>query len=122
MISDWEKKLIANMDRILLFSLKTNDIKVTVEVYFDGTGNLVIDGYDIGKKVEDYWGDSDYEYTSTIGPDEVQKLYALFQLKDGSQQELLLALQARFNTNTCYSELQSFLEKNKIKYEGFSWR
>lgn len=122
MISDLEMKLIVKMDRILLFSLKTDDIKITVEVYFDSTGNLVVEGYDIGKKVEDYWGDSDYEYTSTIIPDEVKKLYTLFQLKDGSQQELLLALQARFNTNTCYSELQSFLEQNKVSYEGFSWR
>jgi len=109
------------MNRILLFSLKTDEIKVTVEAYFDGSGNLIIDGYDIGKKVEAYWGDSDYEYTTTIAPDEVKKLYALFQLENGSQQDLLIGLQVRFNTNTCYSELQNFLDENKIKYEGFSW-
>jgi hypothetical protein len=109
------------MDSVLLFSLTNDTIKVTVEAYFNVTGSLVIDGYDIGKKVEEYWGDSDYEYSSTVAPDEVKKLYALFQLKDGEQQELLLAIQARFNTNTCYSELQNFLDVNKIKYEGFSW-
>lgn len=109
------------MDSVLLFSLTNDTIKVTVEAYFNVTGSLVIDGYDIGKKVEEYWGDSDYEYSSTVAPDEVKKLYALFQLKDGERQELLLAIQARFNTNTCYSELQNFLDVNKIKYEGFSW-
>jgi hypothetical protein len=109
------------MNSVLLFYLKTDDIKVTVEAYFDPNGKLVIDGYDIGKKVEDYWGDSDYEYSSTIGPAEVKKLYPLLRLKDGDQQKLLLALQARFNTNACYSQLQNFLNENKIEYEGFSW-
>lgn len=109
------------MDSVMLFSLTTDTIKVTVEAYFSATGSLVIEGYDIGKKVTEYWGDSDYEYSSTIAPEEVRKLYALFHLNDGDQRNLLLAIQARFNTNTCYSELQNFLDENKVKYEGFSW-
>jgi hypothetical protein len=109
------------MDAVLLFSLRTAEIKVTIEVYFDSNGNLVVDGYDIGKTVEEYWGDSDYEYTTTLIPEEVKKLYPLLNLPDGAQSELLLALQARFHTNTCYSEIQSFLEKNDIRYTGFSW-
>ena len=109
------------MDSVLLFSLCTDEIQVTIEGYFYGNGNLVVDGYDIGKTVKAYWGDSDYEYTSTLHPDEVKKLYPLFQLPDGAQHELLLALQARFHTNTCYSEIQNFLDKNNIKYTGFSW-
>jgi len=109
------------MDSVLLFSLNREDIKVTIEAYFDADGNLVVDGYDIGKTVEKYWGDSDYEYTTTLSPDEVKKLYALFQLPDGAHGELLLALQSRFNTNKCYSEIQNFLDKHNIKYKGFSW-
>jgi len=109
------------MDAVLLFSLHTPEIKVTIEVYFDPNGNLVVDGYDIGKTVDEYWGDSDYEYTTTLIPEEVKKLYPLFNLPDGAQRELLLALQARFHTNTCYSEIQRFLEKNDIRYTGFSW-
>jgi len=109
------------MDSVLLFSLHTAEIKVTIEAYFDTNGNLVIDGYDIGKTVNEYWGDSDYEYTTTILPDEVKKLYPLFDLPDGSKQLLLLALQARFHTNTCYSELQNFLDKHNVRYTGFSW-
>ena len=110
------------MNTILLFSLHTPEIKVTIEAYFDAKGNLVVEGYDIGKTVEEYWGDSDYEYSSTINPEEVKKLYPLFQLPEGSQGELLVALQVRFHTNNCYSEIQTFLEKNEIKYTGFSWR
>lgn len=110
------------MLNVVLFSLTNENIKVTIEAYFDANGNLVIEGYDIGKTVKEYWSDSDYEYSTTVGPDEVKKLYALMELHDGERMKLLLALQARFHTNTCYSELQSFLDKNEIKYEGFSWR
>ena len=48
------------MDSVMLFSLTTDTIKVTVEAYFSATGSLVIEGYDIGKKVKEYWGESDY--------------------------------------------------------------
>ncbi len=47
----------------------------SMELYFDGN-QLVFDGYDIGKTVEDAWGDSDYEYSYTIEPAEVEMLYA----------------------------------------------
>jgi hypothetical protein len=109
------------MDSVLLFALHTPAIKVTIEAYFEANGNLVVDGYDIGKTVGEYWGDSDYEYTTTVIPEEVKKLYPLFDLPAGSKHELLLALQSRFHTNTCYSEIQNFLEKNDIRYTGFSW-
>ena len=110
------------MDKVLLFSLHTDQIKVTIEAYFDPMDSLIIDGYDIGKKVKEYWGDSDYEYTTTIRKEEVEKLYPLFHLEPTAKQELLLALQRDYNTNTCYSELQNLLDRNSIKYEGFSWR
>ena len=110
------------MEKVLLFSLTTENIKVTVEAYFDETDNLIIEGYDIGKTVEEYWGDSDYEYTSTITTEEVNKLYALFNLPAASKKELLSALQSSYHTNTCYSEIQNLLDLNKIKYTGFSWR
>ena len=109
------------MDSILLFSMHTPEIKVTIEAYFDSNGNLVVDGYDIGKRVDEYWGDSDYEYTTTVLPVEVKKLYPLFELPEGSANELLVALQSRFHTNKCYSEIQTFLDDHNIKYTGFSW-
>ncbi len=110
------------MKRVILFSLTNENIKISIEAYFDALGNLVIDGYDIGKTVSDYWGDSDYEYITTITPDEVEKIYPLFQLEANSGEALLLALKNRFNTNTCYSDLQKFLDLHNIKYSGFSWR
>jgi Fe-S cluster assembly scaffold protein SufB len=109
------------MNRVSLFSRHTEEIKIDIEAYFDGEENLIIDGYDIGKTVEEFWGDSDYEYTTTIRPGEIKKLYAAMNIPDGSKQELLSFLQAHYNTNTCYSEIQDYLEKHNIHYEGFSW-
>lgn len=106
---------------VLLFSFKSENIKISIEAYFDEQENLVIDGYDIGKTVMEAWGDSDYEYTTTIPPDEVKKLYAALNIPDGSKQELLSFLQAHYNTNTCYSEIQDYLTQHKIRFEGFSW-
>ena len=109
------------MNRVMLFSLVSEDIKITIEAYFDDEENLVIDGYDIGKTVEEWWGDIDYEYNSTIERDNVIKLYESFGLPAGTKEELLLTLQARYHANTCYSEIQDYLEAHHIPYRGFSW-
>jgi hypothetical protein len=110
------------MERVALFSLKTEQIKVIIEAYFDTTGNLVIEGYDIGKTVEEYWGDSDYEYSTTIQPGEVKKLSLALNLTPGSKAELLNYLQTHYNQNDCYSKIQKLLTHHQIKSEGFSWR
>jgi hypothetical protein len=43
------------MRKITLFHLKREDIKIHVEARFED-GDLLIDGYDIGKTVEEAWG------------------------------------------------------------------
>lgn len=105
---------------VTLFHLEREDIKIDISAYFQGDA-LVIDGYDIGKSVEQYWGDSDYEYTTTIRPPGVVELYRHFGVIEGRQEELLKAIASQYNTNTCYSEFGNLLDKLKIKYEGFSW-
>ena len=37
------------MERMLLFKLKRPDIKISMEIYFNQEGQLIFDGYDIGK-------------------------------------------------------------------------
>ena len=109
------------MESVTLFSFTSPDIRVTVEAYFNETGGLVVDGYDIGKSVEDYFGDSDYEYMLTVPLPEVAKLYALFSLSPNDPSALLRHLQSQFNSNHCYSDIKNFLEKNQVHYESFSW-
>jgi hypothetical protein len=109
------------MEKVILYSHKNEDIKIIIEAFFDDLGNLIVEGYDIGKTVEEFLGDSDYEYSCTVAPSEVDKLYGVLGIPFGSKKELLTGLQSRFNTNTCYSELRDFLDQNNIKHEGFSW-
>lgn len=109
------------MERILLYALENKNIKVTIEAYFQDTGNLIVEGYDIGKTVEEYWGDSDYEYSITIPPQEIDKLYLLTGTVPGDQSQLLSYLQKNFNANDCFSRLRAFLDQHDIYHEGFSW-
>jgi len=108
------------MSGVLLFHFESDFIKVTIEAYFNGE-SLVVEGYDIGKRVEEAWGDSDYEYSVTVHPPEVEKLYPLMGVENGDKEKLLLAIAQKFNTNTCFSEFRDFLDKNGVKSEGFSW-
>lgn len=106
--------------RIVLYQLERDDIRVDIQAYFSGE-DLVVEGYDIGKSVEEYWGDSDYEYSTTIVKGEVEKIFPLLGVAGGDREGLLKAIAGRFNTNSCYSEFVDFLEKNGIGSEGFSW-
>ena len=90
------------MFRITLFQYDSADIK-------------------IGKRVEETWGDSDYEYVTTVIESEVKKLYPLMKVSEGAKYELLEAIANKYNTNTCYSEFNEFLIKNGIITQGFSW-
>ena len=100
--------------------MENSGIRVTVEAYFDDE-NLVIDGYDIGDFVEKYWGDSDYEYSTTVFEAGVVKLYELFNVREGDKEGLLKAIAENYNDNSCYSNFRTFLAENGIKYESFSW-
>jgi hypothetical protein len=108
------------MMRITLFQYSNSEIRINIEAYFDGD-KLIIEGYDIGKRVEEAWGDSDYEYSVTITGDEVTKLYPLMQVTEGNKEGLLKAIANTYHTNSCYSEFRDFIDRNGIKSEGFSW-
>jgi hypothetical protein len=105
---------------VTLFHFESEDIKIDIEARFEGDA-LIIDGYDIGKRVKEYWGDSDYEYTLTIQPQGVKKIYSLLNVNQHDKEALLKAIAVRYNTNACFSEFRNFLDKNHIPCEGFSW-
>lgn len=105
---------------VTLYHFVGFDIKVDVEARFEND-SLIIDGYDIGKRVEEYWGDSDYEYSLKIPPQSVNQLYGLLGIEEGDKQNLLQELARRFNTNSCFSEIRKLLDDHHIACEGFSW-
>lgn len=105
---------------VTLFELKNAEIRISIEARFQDE-SLIIDGYDIGKGVSDYWSDVDYEYTTTVDAHNIHHVYRLLSVPLGDKQALLLELKTRFNTNSCYSQIQQWLDDHKIPYEGFSW-
>jgi hypothetical protein len=105
------------MNRITLYQFNSPDIKITIEAYFSKE-DLVIDGYDFGKKAEEGWGDSDYEYQTTVSGEEVKKLYPLMNVSEGDKEGLLNAISKNYNTNSCFSEFNDFLRENGIRTEG----
>ena len=72
------------------FKYKDDEIRISMELYFNDEGQLIFDGYDIGARVKECWGDSDYEYTYTIEPEEVNKLFDILNVNRGNRKELLL--------------------------------
>jgi len=108
------------MLRIALFQFKNDNISVDIQAYFDGKV-LLSKAMILVKSVKDYWGDSDYEYSTTIQEKEVKKLYPLMSIVEDDKEGLLKAIADKFNTNSCYSEFRNFLDKNGIRHEAFSW-
>ena len=74
------------------------DILLTAEV--DSKGELVLSGQDLGPRVEELWGDMDYEYRTAVSPD--QTLEVLVQLLQDAFHNLL--------------DLQSWLESAGVQY------
>ncbi|MGD2122990.1 MAG: hypothetical protein PVJ76_14650 [Gemmatimonadota bacterium] len=105
---------------VTLFHLERDDIKVNIEARFEAE-KLIIDGYDIGKTVEEAWGDSDYEYVMTIPGEGVDALYGLLNVEAGDRRGLLEALAERFRGNKCFSRIGDFLDQNEIEHETLRW-
>jgi hypothetical protein len=107
------------MERCLFF-MEREDIRVEIKARFEEE-KLVIDGYDIGKSVEEYWGDSDYEYMMTLPAESVTKLYKVLHVEEGNKELLLDVLAEAYDMNECFTLLGKLFDKHKINYESFSW-
>jgi len=98
------------------------DIKISMELYFKDTGQLIFEGYDIGQRVQEIWGESDYEYYYTIEPPAVEQLYPLLSVDRLDKAALLLAVKERFGGNEAYSLFGKFMRENNISFSSFTWR
>lgn len=108
------------MSKIALYRHESEDISIYIDAYFEDS-DLIIEGQDIGKTVEKWWGDSDYEYRLKVPASEACKLYPLLGVAEGDEEGLLSKIAEKYNTNTCYSDFMDFLNRNNIKFEGFTW-
>ncbi|MDA2938002.1 hypothetical protein MYX75_07050, partial [Acidobacteria bacterium AH-259-A15] len=47
----------------------TDEISILLTAEVNSGGELVLSGQDLGPRVEELWGDMDYEYWTTVSPD-----------------------------------------------------
>jgi hypothetical protein len=106
------------MNKVTLFRHKHPEIETCIQAYFNEEGELIIDGYDIGNRVKEIWGESDYEYAYRINPDSVKQLYNILGLNHGDKLALLEAIKSKFNDNSAYTELGKFMDENLSKQLG----
>ena len=103
-----------------LFTIDRKDIKVTIDLRFDGE-NLKLDGYDIGKTVNDIFGDSDYEYSITVSSENLPKLYEINKVANGKKEELINALAVFLSENKAYSLFHDYLKENEIEFTSYTY-
>jgi len=109
------------MEKIILFREEKPDIRIYMEMYFNEKGQLIFEGQDLGKLVEEWWGDSDYEYSYTIESAEVEKLYSILGIASFDKHALLLEIKKRFEGNEAYSKFGDFMRENNIDFGAFTW-
>ena len=103
-----------------LFTIIRKDIKVTIDLGFDGE-NLKLDGYDVGKMVSEIFGDSDYEYSIIISYENLPKLYEINKVEIGNKKELIKALSVFLSDNKAYSLFQNYLRENDIEFTSYTY-
>jgi hypothetical protein len=107
-------------EKTSLYYFKNSSITIYVDAYFK-EGNLVVEGYDIGKSVEDAWGDSDYEYSITVKKENLDTLCNALKIEHGNEALILEMMEANFSGNEGFSSFGAFLSENKIDFDPFSW-
>ena len=82
----------------------------SIEANFNSNGDLSIDGQDMGPLVEEFWGDSDYEYFLTIPKSEMNDF-------------ILVLIKKAFSKNgkLHFSDLMNICKENEIKYHYDYW-
>ena len=103
-----------------LYSYSDAGIRIDIRLGFQGE-SLKLDGYDIGEKVKAILGDSDYEYSITVGGEDLEKLYRVSGIEVGRKAELVELLAAKFNTHEAFSRFKDHLTANEIQCGVFTW-
>lgn len=90
---------------VTLIETKDDDGSRTLKARVDPQGQIVLDGYDTGRTVEEMWGKDEYEYTLTV--------------YDSYRDTVTLRLiQERFKNA---AEFRTWLESHKIPLKWESW-
>ncbi|MDA2933981.1 hypothetical protein MYX82_06520 [Acidobacteria bacterium AH-259-D05] len=67
-------KADVNMYPVKLIQKETDEISISLTAEINSDGELVLSGQDLGPRVEELWGDMDYEYWTTVPSDQKRKV------------------------------------------------
>lgn len=107
------------MSKVPLYIFRSDDINIFITASFKD-GNLMIEGLDIGPKVEAAWGETDYEYIITVQQDQLENLCKVLNPVTTREEDILRQLANTFGGSTCFSDIQHTLKENNIAYSFFN--
>ncbi len=81
-----------------------------LDIKIEENGDLIFEGYDIGDSVENYWGDSDYEYWLKIKAEHLPDIL-LYLIKECFDRKIFIN----------DSEFNEWLKEKGIPSEFQSW-
>jgi len=102
--------------RVVLCDEKTDRLWVNVEAKVSN-GCLKISGQDIGKVVEDYFGEDEYEYFYDFDQENTERLFALLGHEGQNVKDIFIQ---KFSGIDGSRALRDFCDANDVKYKFFS--
>ena len=90
-------------------------------------GKLTIQGHDIGRTVEKFWGEDEYEYWYEFDQGNTEHLFktiladTVSDISDMSEDELLRSFQIWIGKKPDEARLRKLCEETGIKYQFFSY-
>ena len=109
---------VKEIESVSLIERKTGNIDVYLSASIDSSGDLVLDGQDLGSGVEDYWGDSDYEYWTIVAKN--KKLEVLLLLINDSFPTIQEVYSWLKTTGVSFSEGAKIDENKNLSVEADS--
>ena len=108
------------MNKVELYDYKSPEIEIHVHASIID-GRLKIEGQDLGKNVEDFWGDNDYEYFYTLSENDTSMLHEALNETTNKNIPLLEKMKLNFSGIEGCRKFREFCEEHSIKYEFFSY-
>ena len=117
------------MSMIVLRDVEKDGNHYYLEAVFEKE-KLTIQGHDVGTKVENFWGDSDYEYWYEFDEWSTEQLFKYVAEEKGERsikavsedgKRLLEMLKAWMGDAADESKLRKLCEEKGIKYKFFSY-
>lgn len=102
-------------NRVVIYSVDDDNGTVLRAVTLASNGDLVIEGHDLGKGVEDFFGHREYEFERRLSPPEVARLREVLGIAGDA--ELLPTIKERFAHT---SELEKLLVEHGIAGQFWS--